>query len=353
MDNTCPVGAVNCGASRDAASRRPPSPAGGGRYAPGVLVRCEACRRTFVRKDDAPGRCPRCGAVEPGPEDAAAAPAAAAPDAVLSEGSAPGAPTRPGKPRRGTIPPAPARFVEGHPSFEDRTQPFARRFFGTVLDVVVHPAAFFTHLAHEGARGVSWFAFLCLLVGHAAAAAWQIVVDLPAAERVLDAVRVDLPRNLPATELKQQLLALAALDAEVAHAMPVAWLKLLLAPITAYFAMHLLSGLVHVGSRAFSTTPEEPVRYDATYRAFCYACAPMLLAVFPVVGGVAVPWFVVVLSLAMAKLHRLRFFGVVGGVLLPVFFLWLLWGAALDTATPALAEALGVHAPARAAPPHP
>jgi hypothetical protein len=318
-----------------------------------VLVRCEACSRTFVRKDDGPGRCPRCGAVERAPDGVptGAAADAPAPSAVRVEGSDPGAPDGPGKPRRGTIPAAPARFVEGHPSFEDRSQGFFRRLFGTAVDVVVRPAAFYTHLTHEGARGVSWFAFVCLLVGHAASAAWQLVVGLPVAERTFDAMRVALPKTLPAAELKQQLLTLAYLDAQVAYATPIAWLKLLFAPLTAYFAMHLLSGLVHVGARAFSTTPEQPVRYDATYRAFCYATAPLLLALIPVVGGVSTIWFVVVLSLAAAKLHHLRAWGVLGGVLLPCLFLWLLWDAALGTVAPVLMDLVGLTPPARVPPP--
>lgn len=328
-----------------------PSAAEPGRYAASVLVRCEACSRTFVRRDDGPGRCPRCGAVERAGEAAPPPDEDEAKGAVRVEGSAPGAPDGPGKPRRGTIPPAPARFVEGHPSFEDGSQRFFRRFAGTAVDVIARPASFFTHLTHEGARGVSWFAFVCLLVGHAGAAFWQLVVALPMAERAFDAMRIDLPKTLPAAELKQQLLALSYLDAHVAYAVPVAWLKLLFAPVTAYFAMHLLSGLVHVGARAFSTTPEQPVRYDATYRAFCYATAPLLLAALPIVGGVSTVWFVVVLSLATAKLHHLRAWGVLGGVLLPCMFLWLLWDAALATAAPAVMDALGVQAPPRAPPP--
>ncbi len=268
---------------------------------------------------------------------------------MLVEGSAPGAPQSPGKARRLTIPAAPARFVGGHPSFEDRSQPFAVRFAGTAKDVLRHPAAFFTHLTHEGMRGVSWFAYVCLLVGHAASAGWQIVVGLPIAERVIDAARLEsVAQRLPAADLQGKLLAFAAVEAELVHAWPIAWVKLLLAPLTAFFALHLLSGILHVGSRAFSTTPEDRVSYEATYRAFAYAMAPMLLGVLPIIGGFAPVWTIAVVAMAMVKLHRLRFLGVLGGVLFPAFFVWFLWGAALELGGPPLAEALGAHAPPRA-----
>jgi hypothetical protein len=237
---------------------------------------------------------------------------------LLVEGAAP--PHDPDEQSTSAIPRPPHSFVGGLPKWEQRG-PWPVRFFGTATDVILRPNAFFTHLSREGARGTTAFAYLCLLAGLTAMPALCLVFFA----YTRDELAVEAMRNTAeAKELTRQMLAIESL----------AWMWMLAAPVTSFFIVHLLAGAVHVCARVFSPNVTDAPPFEVTYRFVVYAQAPMLLGLVPIVGWTAPLVAVVVLSVAMARLHKLRFLGIVGGVLVPAYIVWSSWSVAVQAFIP-------------------
>jgi hypothetical protein len=218
-----------------------------------------------------------------------------------------------------------------------------RRFFGTLADACLRPMTFYTHLARTGATRVTLFAWICLLLGNLGQAAWGLVF-LPLLDRLGRSAAAEtgaesgglLEALLPAAQTAEQLAQLDQLEAQL-------WASLLLAPVVAYFSIHLLAGLVHFSAQPWRHPEAEPVGYEVTYRFVVYAQAPMALALLPSIGSIASVYSFVLLCIAISKLHRVRTFGLLGAVVFPVLLLSWLWGGeALPRISAPLARAAGI-----------
>lgn len=322
-----------------------------------MLARCPRCDKPFVDTGD--GRCPRCGEAEASSEGERTPPEPET-RAVVVEGGADGpAPRRP----RSGIPAPPPRFREGRPALEDPARPLLSRYFGTLADVCFRPVGFFTHLSRAPARGITWFAFLSVLVGSAAQAGWNLLLLplLTQASASTSQLRGEdleaLRRSADDSALARLFLDLADTQAKMLEQLPLLeaqlWVALLLAPLTAFFTIHLVAGLLHLSVQPFRAPGDERIPYEVTYRFTVYALAPLVLAALPTVGGLAGMFTLAVLAIAMARLHRLRAPGVIGGVLGPVLLLSWLWAqGVLPRVAPPVATAVGLlPAPAAHEPP--
>ncbi len=335
-----------------------------------MLSRCSHCDRPFIIADTAARpSCPHCGRAV---DDAAARPAGVdaqpaergasppePPSAVVAEGSRPHPPA-PGRSDPPEKRPAPSGFRDGAPAWEQRERSLAARFFRTLADACLHPVAFYTHLSREGVRGITWFAYTCLLLGTAGQALWRIVM-LPQAQAMLERANAGLSdEDVAAARAEQNPLVNALLDLlqssdqlalQLARLEAELWVTLLLAPLTAFFTIHLLAGLVHFSVQSFRPPDQEPVAYDVTYRFLLYAFAPMIFGLVPTVGGLAGFFTFLLMLVAVRRLHRVRTLGLIAGVLFPILLLSWMWDeVALPRLAPPLASALGVtHEPAPAA----
>jgi hypothetical protein len=274
-----------------------------------MLVGCEHCGKPSLRDENArpPHRCPHCGGIE-GQLDTPAP-----------------------LPRNGAVLTPP---LEG-PGF------WPVRAARTVVVVLRHPFAFFASLPREGGAQAGLLGFVCVLLGHIGHAAWALAL-LPSTRGVALQALADAQALATTSQHKAEL-------AELLHQMgelePALWLELLIAPLTALFALHLVTGLVHVSCRAFAPPPDDdeaPATYEDTWRAASYGMVPMVLGLVPIVGGLSSLWTVFTLAIAMTRVHRLRFSGVVLGVLLPSICVSMLWGLVLREATPPALHALGI-----------
>jgi len=340
---------------------------------PGVtlLARCPHCDKPYVATDDQ-GPCPHCGQAADTPAPTSST-APSETSAVAAEGAAKDAP--PGASRqehpqepsprgaeariaapKGGLPPAPPRFVDGRPAWEQRERSLAFRFFGTLADACLRPMAFFTHLSREGAPRVTPFAFACLLIGSIGQAVWGLAMlpVLAALGRFATGRLSDEQREAAAEAAKDDALLQSLLSGiemteeafrQVSQLELQLWTQLLLAPLVAFFTIHLLAGLVHFSVQPWRHPEQEPVPYDVTYRFLIYSHAPMVLAIIPTVGGIASLFSFVLTTIAISKLHRVRFFGLVGGVLFPVMMLSWLWGGeVLPRIAEPLTSTLGIEA---------
>ena len=201
------------------------------------------------------------------------------------------------------------------PAFEVPNRGLFSRFTATVVEVCRGPVSFYERLEPAEVRGITLFAWLCTFIGTALGAAINAalcpwLLQFP-----------DLPVEV-STELKA---------AEI-----LARCTLLLAPLIALFAVHLVAGLLHISTRPFA---KEPAAYDETYRFVVYAFAPLAFMWVPVVGLVAIGFFFAVLTLAMRRLFGLGRFEAIFAVVLPVLALGLTWtGVIQPRLAPALVE---------------
>lgn len=315
-----------------------------------MLSRCPHCDRPFVQPDAAERpRCPHCGKdTEEQPSGSADEPRSA----VVAEGSRPNERAQPPAERRHAVRPPPPRFLEGRPAWEQRDRSLPARFFGTLADACLRPNAFFTNLSREGVRGVTWFGYACLLLGTAGQAAWGIF-SLPFLRSIVTQATQTLPPEArEAARAENSALLNALVDAVQSSEKVITqltlieaqlWATLILAPLTAFFTIHLLAGLVHFSVQTFRPPDHEPVSYDVTYRFLVYAFAPMAFGVIPTVGGLAGLYSFALMLIAMSRLHRVRWFGLIGGVLFPILLLSWLWDQeAMPRLAPHVTRALGV-----------
>lgn len=311
-----------------------------------MLARCPHCDKPYIVAGDEAAPCPHCGQA---PADAPAAAASEA-KAVVAEGGSAGPEAPHG---RAGVSPAPARFLAGRPAWEQPERPLLTRFFGTFADAALRPTAFYTNLSREGQSGVTVFAYVCLLVGTVGQAAWALA-SLPLLralgeragggldEAGREAAKAEgglLAGLISAVEMSEQSLErLALVETQL-------WATLVLAPLMAFFTIHLLAGIVHFSVQPFRHPEQEPVAYEVTYRFLAYAHAPMLLAALPTVGSLASLFSFALILIAIRRLHRVRMLGLIGGVVFPALFLSWLWGQeVLPRIAPPLTAALGLGA---------
>lgn len=224
--------------------------------------------------------------------------------------------------------------VSSSPPFEDPSLSVWMRIRTTWWQIIRHPQQFFFGLNvdefHTGAA--SRFAFWSILLGTVGKNVWALFTIPIVQSAVVQQLRA-LSQQAPTPEqpvmraqLQEFLLALSTVETEL-------WLSLCAAPFLALSSVHLLAGLIHVSCRVWRPLDEEPVPYEATFRFVAYAQAPMLLGLLPVLGSLNAMWMMLVMGIAMGALHRLRFFGLLSGVLLPLLLVNSLWGFVLSTAS--------------------
>lgn len=260
-------------------------------------------------------RCPRCDA-SPGPT--AQAPCAGCGTAALV--SPPGSPASTPAPR-GSLP-------GGKPPAEAAGLSWPRRYFATLLAVTLRPRVFFAQLSREEVRGISWFAWVSVLLGSAGSYGWSVwmtaslwrLLQADATTAMGDALDQRVASWLADTpEVRGELLRqLPQLHAQALSAF-------LLAPLIAWFTLHVVAGLLHVTCGNLRRPHQERVPFEHTYRFAVYALGPLFFVALPSVGALAEAWTLVVLSVAMARLHRLSRLGVVAGVWLPLLMVSWLW----------------------------
>lgn len=291
-----------------------------------MLTTCPSCRHPYA-EPTASGACPHCG--EEAQIDAEQ------PSAVVAEGGE-GAPEPSGRKRRLKRHEGPAPSLkEGVPLFERREGGIVKAFLQTFVDVVFRPRAFFGHLSLEGARGITWFSYICLLSAFLFDAVGTFLMQpvfgtllnvLKEAKEKLATPGLEVAAKSDADaaekwERVQQISeAITQMQQQIEVGPTLVIVSLLAAPLLAFFAIHLVSGLLHLTFRLLNIGGE-PIAYEQTYRFVVYATAPLALGVLPGAALVSKIWFLVVLVIAMRRLHRPKALGVIAGILLPVIFL--------------------------------
>lgn len=297
-----------------------------------MLTTCPSCRHPFA-EPTASGACPHCGA--PAGAEGSGEPDGEQLSAVVAEGGE-GAPEPSGRKRRLKKHDGPAPSLkEGVPAFERDDSSAIKGFFQTFVDVVFRPRAFFGHLSLDGARGITWFAYLCLLSAFLFDAVGtflmqpvfgtvlQVLKDAKeklATPGLEEAAKSDADAAAKWEQVEKIAEAITQMQQQIEVGPTLVVVSFLAAPLLAFFAVHLISGLLHLTFRLLNIGGE-PIPYDQTYRFVVYATAPLALGVLPGAAFVSKIWFLVVLVIAMRRLHRPKALGVIAGILLPVVFL--------------------------------
>lgn len=228
--------------------------------------------------------------------------------------------------------PRPLRhFSAGQPILENPKAGFWRRHLGTWTDICLRPAAFFSHLAPRAPFTPTGFAVFCVWLGTVLGTFWKLLaveslwLTLQGASDTGSPLATGASHPETPAWVQQLLLGQEQMWLELPRVQNQLWTTLLLAPVVAYFTLHLVAGLLHFTLQPFRAAAEDRVPFEATFRFTAYAMAPMVLCGVPALGGIGGFWSWIVLGIAMARLHRLRWLGTVSSVWLPVLFLSVLW----------------------------
>ena len=262
-----------------------------------MLARCPHCREVFDAP--APGQqgCPKCGGAlyVPPPVDALAAPA-------------PGTPP-------GSAPPQP--LEETPPPLEATPRgPLFAAFVETLKQVLTEPARFFDRLPAKGSTAAPLgFAVACLWAGSFVGAILErAMANAADYAALLDKAREQLGDNASFGSIRPWL----------EYLQPGPWSSVLLrslflTPIGAVVGVYITAGLNHL----FLMLPgKAPRGFDATFRATAYACAPALLLAVPEVGGlVALVWAIVLMTMGLARVHKVPSAASFGAVIAPYIVL--------------------------------
>ena len=244
-------------------------------------------------------------------------------------------------------PRAPKHFFQGHPALEDANLGFVRRHLGTWSDICFRPSVFFSHLSPRAPFSPAAFAVFCIWLGTVVGTFWNLLaveslwltLQEASAPTALDALKAGSGDGEPPLWMQQLLLGQEEMWLELPRVQKQLWATLLLAPVVAYFTLHLLAGLLHFTLQPFRVPDEERVPFESTFRFTAYAMAPMVLCGIPVFGGFGSFWTWIVLGISMSRLHRLRWLGTLSSVWLPVLFLSMLWNQeVLPKIAPPIAE---------------
>ena len=246
-------------------------------------------------------------------------------------------------------PRTPKYFSQGHPALEDASLGMMRRYLGTWSDICFRPGIFFSHLSARAPFSPAGFAVFCVWLGTVIGTFWNLLaveslwltLQEASAPAALDALANDTGET--PLWMRQLLLGQEDMWLELPRVQNQLWTTLLLAPVVAYFTLHLLAGLLHFTLQPFRASDEERVPFEVTFRFTAYAMAPMALCGIPAFGGFGSFWTWMVLGIAMSRLHRLRWLGTLSSVWLPVLFLSMLWNQeVLPKIAPPIAERLNL-----------
>lgn len=286
-----------------------------------MLARCPHCREVFDAAAPGQQSCPKCGGalyVPPPIEALASAPVLAA--------STPGAPG-PGTPPVSEVPPPLEATPRG---------PLFAAFVETLKQVLTEPGRFFDRLPAKGPTTAPLgFAVAVIWAGSFVGAIFERAMTSPGDYRaLLDKARDQFGDNAAFGSVKQWL----------EYVEPGPWSSvilrsLLLTPLLAAVGLYITAGLNHL----FLMLPgKAPRGFDATFRATAYACAPALLLAVPQIGGlVALVWAIVLMTMGLARVHRVPSSASFGAVVAPYILLCCCGCGALALGAGALVKLFG------------
>ena len=211
---------------------------------------------------------------------------------------------------------------------------FIARFWGTLAQVILRPTQFFEHMAaHKAEAPNSNKAFLfgvwVLFLGQSISAFWLISLAGQSLDSIFqgtkeNALLAALLGNGESQPSPQDLSYLIHLATVQAH------LEFILAPLIAFFAIHLIAGSCHFLGRSMQKPEDETPPYDLTVRWVAYAQAPFIFATIPSLGLlVATGWTGVLLIRGLVQFHQISFARALVTVLSMGMLLKIFWSSAL------------------------
>ena len=245
-----------------------------------MLARCPHCREVFDAPAPGQQSCPKCGGALYVPPPVEALPAAA-------PISGPGAPA--------------AQLEEKPPALEATPRgPLFPAFVETLKQVLTEPARFFERLPPKGSTAAPLgFAIAVLWAGMFVDALLERAMASPADNAALLKVVHELLGDNPAFGTLWPLLE--------HYLQPSTWSSVLLSslfvtPLAAAIGLYVTAGLNHL---LLMLPGKAPRGFDATFRATAYACAPALCLAVPKVGGlIALVWAIVLMTMGLARVHK-------------------------------------------------
>tara|TARA_B100000683_G_C12425828_1_gene529706 strand:+ start:146 stop:928 length:783 start_codon:yes stop_codon:yes gene_type:complete len=208
------------------------------------------------------------------------------------------------------------------------------RFWGTLAQVILRPTRFFEHMAaHQEKAPSSNKAFIfgvwVLFLGQSISAFWLIslagqsldTIFQGSKENALLGALLGNGESQPNPEDLSYLIHLATVQAH---------LEFILAPLIAFFAIHLIAGSCHFLGRSMQGPEAESPPYDLTLRWVAYAQAPFIFATIPTLGLLlATGWTGVLLIRGLVRFHQISFARAMVTVLSTGMLLKILWSSAL------------------------
>jgi hypothetical protein len=266
-----------------------------------VLDQCPHCEKPYVDTHVLQGQCPHCGI-------------------SLTSGSKENEPVI-------------GELDTFSPLIENTGLSLLARFWGTVAQILFRPTLFFHSLmaASETKKSTNpayLFGVFCLFIGQIMSAFWVMqlsghslgTVIKSENEQALWAGLLGIEESSKASEQINYFIHLASIQAH---------LEFVLAPLIAFFILHLWVGGCFGLSRIFKT-PEEGPTFDFTLRWVAYAQGPFILAVIPSIGAlVATGWVGMLLIRGLMFFHQMRFMSAFLLVVSLGSFLKVLWSGVL------------------------
>lgn len=248
-----------------------------GKGTPAVITaRCTTCNEIFTTDSMGTQVCPHCGT-----------------EVHLT---LPGGATTPSQPGAG----APARADGGEPPGEEATEKrspwetreggLLRSFAETVRLALLHPRDLFEGMTTRDTRGAFSFAWISAVVGGLFSLLWS-ALQWKAQSAQMSALAGSDPK-------------VEAFLGKLQPAMDLVYggLGFFLLPIATLVGIFLMAGILHLMVMLVGANQQG---FHATFRAYCYAQAPQLLAALPACGGlVAAVWSLVLTGYALMYLHR-------------------------------------------------
>lgn len=210
--------------------------------------------------------------------------------------------------------------------------PFAWSLF---LDVLRRPGHAVSQVESLDTRRCLHFAWLCLFVSTLASA----LVDLVMTGPLLDFLMTDPARY---SEVAQQSGSLvpASFEEFVAQRELFQWVtvvKILFAPLTAWFFPYLIAGALFVLLSSLSLVKSGPGTYDRVIKVICIAQAPLLLCAIPIVGPIVGNiWCLIFVVRAVGSLFHVHYLGRLSATALCFFVLFSIWNSTVAQVATAL-----------------
>ena len=211
---------------------------------------------------------------------------------------------------------------------------FLKWFFIQLRSILKEPNDFFKQKQFQKFSSKSvWFGVVSLCVGLGGQSLIEIIL-LNWGEEIFQAS----PQNF--MEIMKILLPQS--DANFLHVLYVLKMQkqisLILLPFIAFSSVYLFAGISHLIIRGLKLRPHENANYENTLQLVAFSQAPMFFSFIPFFASIASFWCVVLLLKGIKSLYYggliLKFIA----VLVPGFFIKLMWASSLEMMASSLAN---------------